>query len=212
MTRPLRPPLPEAVAAIPTIEEILDLTDDFVAVHRPVFDDDGELVDGRLVWWNASYRNLRLVPVVHGQSMRANYFEPDDAISHVRRAWERGHHEQVFILEEDSAHQYRPGGQAVHLLVEWLRIGDLILEICRDRSEVNALTADIAEHRSTIREAIRENVKMVERAAHVRGVHGRIIQELFGATLDLRTGRVDTETVAATLDGVIAELQRYAGG
>ena len=211
MTPPLRPPLPDVIAALPIIEEILDLTDDFIGVHRPVFDTDGEIVDGRLVWWNASYRNLRLIPVAHGQSMRAGYFEPDDAIAHFRRAWERGHHEQVFILEEHTAHQYRPGGQAVHLLVEWLRVDDLVVEVCRDRSELRALNADIAEHRSTIREAIRENVRMVERAAHVSGVHDRVIHNLFGAALDLRTGRIDAETVATTLDGVIAELQRYAG-
>ena len=211
MTRSRRPPLPDPIAARPTIEEILDLTDDFIGVHEPVFDDGGEIIDGRLVWWNASYRNLRLLPVTAGQSMRANYFEPDDAIDHFRLAWERGHHEQVFVLEEHSAHQYRPGGQAVHLLVKWLRVDDLIVEVCRDRSELRALTADIAEHRSTIREVIRENVRMVERAAHVRGVHDRVIHQVFGAALDLRTGRVDTETVAVALDGVIAELQRDAG-
>ena len=211
MTPPLRPPLPDAIAVMSTIVDILDLTDDFVGVHRPVFDDDGEIVDARLVWWNASYRNLRLRPLTAGQSMRSNYFEPDDAVAHFRRAWERGHHEQVFILEEHSAHQYRPGGQAVHLLVEWLRVDDLVVEVSRDRSEVRALTADIAEHRSTIREAIRENVRMVERAAHVREVHDRLIHELFGAALDLRTGRVDAEAVATTLESVIAELQRYAG-
>jgi hypothetical protein len=204
-----RPTPPSEILDAAVIEEILDHTDDFIAVHRPVMDDDGGILDAELIWWNASYRNLRLLPVTAGQSMRANYFEPDDAMTHFRRAWEKGHHEQVFILEEHTAHQYRPGGQAVHLLVEWLRIGDLVIEVCRDRSELRALTADNAEHRSTIREAIRENVRMAERAAEMQGVHDQMIHRLYGAALDLRTGRVDAGAVAEALDEVIADLQRY---
>lgn len=205
-----RPALPPEMTGAGVIEETLDLTDDFVGVHRAMTDDDGEIVDAELVWWNASYRNLRVRPVTAGQSMRANYFEPDDAMTHFRRAWEKGHHEQVFILEEHTAHQYRPGGQPVHLLVEWFRIGDLVVEVCRDRSELRALTADNAEHRSTIREAIRENARMAERAAHMRDVHDHMISRLLGATLDLRTEHVDHEAIADVLDEVIAELQRYA--
>ncbi|MEY2974085.1 MAG: hypothetical protein RIR49_505 [Actinomycetota bacterium] len=209
MTPPNRPSLPAPLAAVPMIERMLDLIDDFVGVHRAVLDADGDIVDARLVWWNASYRNLRLHPVTAGQSMRAHYFDPDDAISHLRRAWENGRHEQLFVLDESSAHKYRPGGQAVHLLVEWLRIDDLIIEVCRDRSELQALTADIAEHRSTIRQAIRENAQMAERAANMQGVHDEMIRRLGGAALDLRTDRADSAAVAETIDEVMDALRRY---
>jgi len=205
-----RPRIPEKIVDARTIEALLDLADDFVAVHEPVLDADGRIIDARLRWWNASYRNLRLSPVTVGQSMRANYFNSDDAISHLSRAWERHRHEQVFVLDENSAHQYRPGGQAVHLLVVWLRIGDLVVEVCRDRSELRALSADIAEHRSTIRQAFRENARMSERAERVHGVHIDVITRLERAASELRSDRANAETAAEALDEVIAVLQRYS--
>ncbi|MGA1541716.1 MAG: hypothetical protein ACO38D_04455, partial [Ilumatobacteraceae bacterium] len=111
------------------MRSIVDAMPGSVAVHAPVFDEHDLIIDARLRWWNSSYGTLHNKSSIVDQSMRAVYFEPDNALDYVRQAWESGSAHQYFSIEGDVLARYEMFDEPITLSVDWIRLGSHVVEI-----------------------------------------------------------------------------------
>ena len=114
------PVLPPATFCDNHTALILAALRDYIGIHEPIFNDNDEIVDTQLVWWNEPYEAIRIEPPLVGQTITDKYFEPDIAIDYVRRALHENSVRQVFELSEDTVDMYRPPEVLVRIEVTWL--------------------------------------------------------------------------------------------
>jgi signal transduction histidine kinase len=188
---------------------------DYICCHTPVFDDDGEIVDGSLVWWNDTYARARVHAVRVGQSMMETYFEPQGALEMLRAAWRDGRAHQLFEISPAAQDRYRMLDDIVRMDIVWLRAGSVVMEIGTDHSRVTALEVLLHEQELAIREALQQRLRDHDRERIARDLHDSVIQQLFVTILELKAaeGRDgETQTAAirqavATIDATIADLR-----
>lgn len=185
---------------------ILSSLRDYIGVHEPVFDDKGEIVDIQLVWWNQPYEEIRTTPPTERQSMLTTYFQPHVSLDFVSEAWKIGTTKQIFELSEDTFDRYRPPEILVRIEVTWLRVGDLILEIGSDLSEMTALEMELIAQRQAYVDATREALLNLERTRIGHDLHDSVIQSLFAVTLRLQAQKTDS-WVVDSLHKVISEIR-----
>jgi signal transduction histidine kinase len=203
MTCPVSPP---ATICDHHTALILASLRDYIGIHEPIFNDNGEVTDTRLAWWNEPYEAIRNEPPRVGQTITDKYFEPDIAIEYVRRAWLENSVRQVFELSEDTIDVYRPPEVLVRIEVTWLRIGDLIVEIGSDLSEMTALELELIAQRQAYTDATREALLSLERARIGRDLHDSIIQNLFAIALRLQSQNSEPWAISA-IHEVINEIR-----
>ena len=189
---------------------------DYICVHSVVLDEFGVVVDARLRAWNRAYEHVRVTPVKRDQLMSETYFKPEIAIDYVDRAWQDGLIHQVFELTPETRDRYRPKGAVVLIDVLWQRIGDFVVEVGTDLSELRRLQLQLADQESAATAALHARIRAEEREHIARDLHDTVIQQLFASALQL-TALVERSTdesqaaalrgVAATLTGVIAEIR-----
>ena len=184
---------------------ILSSLRDYIGIHSPVFDEEGKIIDTELVWWNEPYEAIRTSPPHLNQTMTSTYFEPHEALSYVRKAWENESTPQVFELSEDTVDRYRPPEVIVRIEVTWLRAGGLVIEIGSDLSEMTALELELVAQRQAYLDATREALLNAERTRIGHDLHDSVIQDLFAITLRLQAQRSEpwvTDAIHDVISGI----------
>ena len=204
MTCPL--PFPNELASTGNMEAVLSSLRDYIGVHHLIFDNSTTLIDTELVWWNAGYEHIRITPVVPRQTMMSTYHEPHVSLAFVDEAWRCGQARQVFELNEETVDRYRAPETLVRIEVTWLRLGDVVLEIGSDLSEMTALEIELAAQREAYLDATRESVLSTERSRIGRDLHDSVIQSLFAISLNLKSG-LDSESAAQAINDVITNIR-----
>lgn len=188
------------------MEAVLSSLRDYIGVHECVTDDSGLITDTELIWWNSGYEQIRVTPVLPRQRMMNTYHQPEISLGFVREAWENHEVRQVFELNENTVDRYRAPETLVRIEVTWLRLGDLVLEIGSDLSEMTALEIELAAQRQAYIDATRESVLFAERSRIGRDLHDSIIQSLYAISLNLRSG-LDQEAASLAIGDVIANIR-----
>jgi signal transduction histidine kinase len=101
--------------------------------------------------------------------------------------------------------------------VLWQRVGDFVVELANDLSEVRLLQLQLADEESAATAAIRARIAAEERERFAQDLHDSVIQQLFASALQLSSlsdlmpegvQQGTVLTVARTLTDVIAEIRR----
>ena len=166
---------------------------DIVAVHEPVFDDFGSIVDGELIWWNEAFNGLRAAPVVFRQSMLETYYEPCSAIVHMQSAWETGKSVQFFEFDASARNRYVVNERRTAFIIRWQRIGDYVVEVGNDVSECLAMQDMLADQKSIIATVHRKRALAVERERIAHNLHDSVIQQLYAMSLSLSAAPHNSE-------------------
>lgn len=204
MTCPL--PFPDGLASNENMDAVLSSLRDYIGVHRLIRDASDSICDTELIWWNAGYEQIRVTPVVPFQTMMDTYHEPHISLGYVRDAWINGSVRQIFELGEETYDRYRAPETLVRIEVTWLRLGDVVLEIGSDLSEMTALEIELAIQRQAYIDATRESVLSAERSRIGRDLHDSVIQSLFAISLNLRSGQ-DCESASQAINEVITNIR-----
>ena len=175
---------------------IIDELREYVSVHTPVFDDSGLIIDARLHTWNCAYARVRMRPVVLGQLMMEEYHDPLDAMGYVNRAWNEGSVQQVFEYTPETRDIYQPDRAFVFLNVLWKRVGDFVVEVGTDFSELRGMELDLENQRLAVIEASRARTMAQQREQIARDLHDSTVQQLFAACLFI-------ESMVKTLDTAV---------
>lgn len=160
---------------------------DYICAHLPVYDADGNVIDGTLVWWNHAYERVRVEPVRYGQSIMATYHRPDVAMEYFRTALAEGHCTQIFELDHDEVDIYRVPSDLVRIHVDWLHLGSMVVEIGADESRVSMLEMQVHEQELAVREVLQQRMRDLDRERIARDLHDSVIQQLFVTVLDLQS-------------------------
>lgn len=199
-------PIPEGLCTDDRIEMVLKSMRDYIGLHQPVFNEAGELVDATLIWWNDAYETIRVHPPVLGQTMSSTYYDPDGVIEIMKKTLAEGSYKQIFDIGENSVDRYRAPEVLVRIEVTWMRVGDAVVEIGSDLSEMTALEMELIAQRKAYTDATRQTTLDIERARIARDMHDSIIQNLFAISLNLKT-RDDKEWAIESLHEVISEIR-----
>ena len=199
-------PIPEGMCTDSRLELVLGSMRDYIGLHQPVFNDSGEIVDATLLWWNDAYEAIRVQPPILGQTMSSTYYDPDDAIAILGEAFTKGSYKQIFDIGENSVDRYRAPEVLVRIEVTWMRVGDAVVEIGSDLSEMTALELELIAQRKAFTDATRQSTLEVERSRIARDMHDSIIQNLFAISLNLKT-REDKDWAIESIHSVISEIR-----
>jgi signal transduction histidine kinase len=195
---------------------LLDDVRDYIAIHEPVFDEGGVLIDGRLLAWNRGYEGIRVEGVIWHQLIREKYYEPATAIESMQKAWDEGWAKQKFELTPGAHDRYRPEGAIVLINVLWRRMGNVIVEIGNDASENFKLQLQLLDEQSAAAESRRDRMLAEERERIARHLHDSVIQQLYATALGLRAvslsanlenEREHVELIASSISGIIDEIR-----
>ena len=141
--------IPAGMCSDHQVEPLLRNIRDYIGLHTPIRNENGDIVDLQLLWWNDAYEGIRIYPPVVGQSMMATYFEPEGVLEIVQQVFEQGTVKQTFAIGENSEDRYRAPELLVRIEVTWMLVGDAIVEIGSDLSEMTALEMELIAQRST---------------------------------------------------------------
>lgn len=199
------------------LSAVVDAMPGSVAVHLPEFDDDGRIIDARLRWWNSSYGALHTKTSTVDQSMRAVYFEPDNALDYVRRAWEDGSTHQFFSVDGDVLARYSMFDEPITLSVDWIRIGDHVVEIGENLTLLTTIRRQLASSDLELLESWRVQQITDEKQRVARNVHDSVMQRLLAVGMGMRlaTNTLDlspanrryAESLQKNLDEAVIELR-----
>jgi signal transduction histidine kinase len=124
----------------------------------------------------------------------------------VAQVLEQGTVKQIFSIGENAVDHYRPPELLVRIEVTWMLVGDAIVEIGSDLSQMTALELDLIAQRKAYTDATRQATLELERSRIARDLHDSIIQNLFAISLDLKT-REDKDWAINSLNDVISEIR-----
>ena len=191
---------------------------DVVAVYEAVFDGFGSVVDGRLVWWNEAFREVRVEPVRFRQSLVDTYFEPQSCLMHMQNAWTTGMSVQFLELGASARGRFRFSGDHAAYIVRWKRVGDYLVEVANDVSEAIAMQEMLADQKSIIATIHRKRALAVERERIAHNLHDSVIQQLYATSLSLSAATRNNEqenlelirrtigAIATVIEGIRREI------
>lgn len=199
------------------LSELLATAPLFVAIHAPVFTDDGSVVDFQLIWWNDFYARVRRDEPVHGQSMMNTYVVPEVALDLAIRAWrgEAIQQEFNFALDDEIVYSWSPSTTV--LSVRWFRFRDFVAEVAQDVTELKSAENRLLESELELLEAwrLQEIVDLKQEIA--RDMHDSVIQRLLAVGMGVRhtlkagevsdPNRARAELVIRNLDQAIHEIR-----
>jgi signal transduction histidine kinase len=198
--------IPAGMCSDHQVEPLLRNLRDYIGLHQPVRNENGDIIDLQLLWWNDAYEGIRIHPPVVGQSMMTTYYEPEGVLEIVEQVFQQGTVKQLFAIGENSEDRYRAPEVLVRIEVTWMLVGDAIVEIGSDLSEMTALELELIAQRKAFTDATRQTVLEAERSRIARDLHDSIIQNLFAISLNLKT-REDKDWAINSLNDVISEIR-----
>jgi signal transduction histidine kinase len=198
--------IPAGMCSDHQVEPLLRNLRDYIGLHQPVRNENGDIVDLHLLWWNDAYEGIRIHPPVVGQSMMTTYYEPEGVLEIVEQVFQQGTVKQLFAIGENSEDRYRAPEVLVRIEVTWMLVGEAIVEIGSDLSEMTALELELIAQRKAFTDATRQTVLETERSRIARDLHDSIIQNLFAISLNLKT-REDKDWAINSLNDVISEIR-----
>jgi signal transduction histidine kinase len=198
--------IPAGMCSDHNVEPLLRNIRDYIGLHKPVRNEKGDIIDLTLIWWNDAYEGIRIHPPVLGQSMMATYYEPEGVLEIVEQVLQNGTYKQIFSIGENSEDRYRAPEVLVRIEVTWMQVGDAIVEIGSDLSEMTALELELISQRKAFTDATRVATLQLERSRIARDLHDSIIQNLFAISLNLKT-REDKDWAINSLNDVITEIR-----
>jgi len=198
--------IPAGMCSDHHVEPLLRNLRDYIGLHTPVRNENGDIIDLTLVWWNDAYEGIRIHPPVLGQSMMATYYQPEGVLEIVEDVLQNGTYKQIFSIGENSEDRYRAPEVLVRIEVTWMQVGDAIVEIGSDLSEMTALELELISQRKAFTDATRVATLQLERSRIARDLHDSIIQNLFAISLNLKT-REDKDWAINSLNDVITEIR-----
>lgn len=189
------------------VARIFESLSDYIAIHEPVLDEFGSLVDARLVWWNERYEDVRVSGVQVHSLLSESYFDPEEAIDFASASWDTGRALQLFEFTPAKRSTYRMSGERAYLSVAWERVGDHIVEVGSDLTELRRLGEQLTNQQSFVYMAERDRALIAERERIARNLHDSVIQQIYAASLGLNA--VATKLGSHT-DEAEAETSRSA--
>lgn len=199
-------PIPDGLCNSQRIESVLGSMRDYIGLHQPIRNETGEIIDASLLWWNDAYEAIRVNPPVLGQTVMSTYYDPAGVIDIMNQVMEQGTVKQIFDIGENSVDRYRAPEVLVRIEVTWMRVGEAIVEIGSDLSEMTALELELIAQRKAFTDATRQSTLELERSRIARDMHDSIIQNLFAISLNLKA-RDDREWAVESLHQVISEIR-----
>ena len=171
-------------------EQVMDLTK-AVAAHKPVFDDQGNLVDLEFIWANQEFNRWRRTNIEPGMMNSQERIRFDELLPYFQRAIEEGQASQFFTLNpEDSSNDIYdyPGlfegqeGQRIQIEVETLFSRTPEGHIIEWGDDINAKIqhgSEIELQRKRVEDLEKEKVQQRERDHFISEIHDNTLQELF---------------------------------
>lgn len=203
MTQVRRPSVSIDVLSPVDVAQIFQSLGEYIAIHEPVLDQYGTLIDAQLIWWNSGYEAVRVQPVAHLSRISEAYFEPEIAIEYASTAWSSGRVVQLFEFTPAKRSQYRPPDPQVVISVLWERVGNYLVEVGSDLSELRQLGAKLADQRTLVFAAERDKALLAERERIARNLHDSVIQQIYASSLALNA-------VSSRLEDLISEPEDTA--
>lgn len=207
------------------LEQIFHSVGEYLAVHDPVLDEFGSVLDARLIWWNKQYESLRRSAVEANSRMSHTYVHSEIALEYAKAAWSSGRSTQLFELTPDTRSQYRSTSSSLVLSVLWQRVGNYIIEVGSDLSERRRLEERLTDRQSLVFASERDRLLLEDRERIARNLHDTVIQQMYASSLGLnavarRLGllseepndvherlRSITQTIADDLSSLIATIR-----
>lgn len=198
------------------LSNVLFKMHDYIGIHELVFDEFHSITDAQLVWWNDAYEKIRIKPVEFRQSMNETYFEPHIALGHIAEAWNNGRSFQYFEMLPSTRDRYRTPGARVAVWVDWIRMGNRVVEAGTDVSEMAAMQDLLNSHQSLTAIASKRRALAVERERIARNLHDNVIQQLYATSLSLSTVvntasddmKVILTKTLESIDKVVSDIRR----
>lgn len=166
--------------------ELIDSTPNYVAVHRPRFDSSGELEDLELVWFNTAYRGVFVVTPVIGQRVTDVYHLPHIALGFARTALESKRAHQDFSIGRPELDRYTMFDRPTVLSVDWVRIGELVVEIGTDVTHIHDVETRLEKSDLEVLELWRQQQVSESREQIARDMHDSVIQRLLAVGMGIR--------------------------
>lgn len=189
------------------VAQIFQSLGEYIAIHEPVLDAYGTLVDANLIWWNRGYEDVRVLPVSHNSKMSEAYFEPAIALEYASTAWTSTRAVQLFEFTPAKRSQYRPPGSVVVISVLWERVGNYLVEVGSDLSQIRRLEDKLADQRTLVFAAERDKVLLADRERIARNLHDSVIQQIYASSLGLNAVATRLEDFITAPDDTHSRLQ-----
>ena len=189
------------------VAQIFQSLGEYIAIHEPILDEFGTLTDARLIWWNKGYEDVRVLPVSHLSKMSEAYFEPSIAIEYASTAWSSGRAMQLFEFTPAKRSRYRSPGPDVVISVLWERVGDFVVEVGSDLSELRMLETRLADQRSLVFASERDKALIAERERIARNLHDTVIQQIYASSLGLSAVASRLKELSTDSGDTVSRLQ-----
>lgn len=188
--------------------EIFQKLEKNCAVHQPVFDSSGLIVDCLLLSWNTFFADKRNYEVRQGQSMVEFYADPYEVLELVNKTWIEGHAQQEFnpSLAKNNNHYLDSENYSVEIF--WQKIAGHIVEL----SGPHTLAHQSIDAKLEVIEIEHEEDTLArlsgERNRISRDLHDSIIQQIYAATIGLKrsTSSIQDESTKESIEKVILML------
>ena len=168
-----------------------------IAMHEPVFDKAGRLIDLELVWANDTWQSFRNDPIATESLASEHRVRFDELLPYLRRAWDEGRSVQFFQLdrqqdERTDMYNYSDSIWNAEIEVETVFVrmesgaimewGDDLDSKIQLGSELELQRKQAEQRRSNLAARL---AAQSEHARFTRELHDNILQELFVISLRL---------------------------
>ena len=165
-----------------------------IAAHKPIFNEDGILVDMEFLWANEEFNRWRRKKVHPGMLNSTERVQFDELLPYLQQTWEQGQASQFFTLRPkspteptNSIYDYSElfegeDGQIAQIEVETLfsRTPDgYIIEWGDDINAKIQHGSEIELQRRRVEDLEKEKVQQRERDHFISEIHDNTLQELF---------------------------------
>jgi signal transduction histidine kinase len=184
------PPLP--------LEQVLDQFKRvtlYLAIHNPLYDEDGRITDLELLWWNDVYGTIRHRRPQPGSLVTQNYVAPEEVLELATVAIEQGVAYQQFNLHALSSQSQAPDTPPANLDVTWIEYDGMIVEVAEDLTQLRNTQAELEIRRLELADAHHRQQLSQLREQLASNMHDRLVQQLFAIGIGIESAlqRVDGE-------------------
>jgi signal transduction histidine kinase len=201
-----------------------------IAMHRPVFNRDGVLVDMELVWANDNWQSFRVRPVPAGSLASEHRVRFLDLVPYLRQAWDEGRSVQFFKLDRSTdqnigLYNYEDAVWDAEIEVETVFVkmeSGMVMEWGDDLDAKVHFGSQLEQQRRAAEERRQALVAKIatqnEQSRFHMALHDNILQELFIIQIGLEAGTMapmstgDAERARAAVAKVSKDIRSLIEG